>query len=82
MYLNIKMITECKGHFLRLLSELTGWREDKDLRGSDSELDSLKGSETEDSSFTSTGLGLDDDVSGRDDRHDGSLLDGGGFIEA
>jgi hypothetical protein len=81
MNLNVKMIAECKGDFLGLFSELASRWKDQDLRGSDSEFDSLKCSKTEDSSFASTRLGLNDNISGRDDGHDGSLLDGRGFIK-
>ncbi len=82
MDLNVEVITECEGNFLGLFGELTGGGEDEDLRGSDTEFDSLEGSETEDGGFAGTWLGLDDDVSTGDDRHDGSLLYGGGFVEA
>ena len=82
MDLNVQVITECKGNFLGLFGKLTGRGEDKDLRGSDTEFDSLEGSKTEDGGFAGTGLGLDDDISGGNDGHYGPLLYGGGFIEA
>ncbi len=52
------------------------------MRGSDTELESLEGSKTKDRGFSSTGLGLDYDVSSGNDGHDGSLLYSRGFVEA
>ena len=54
MDLDVEVITECEGNFLGLFGELTGGGEDEDLRGSDTEFDSLEGSETEDGGFAGT----------------------------
>ena len=82
MALHAHEVTHIDDNVLCLLSQLAGWREDKDLRLCQVCIQALKSANREGSRFTRTGLGLGNNITTRGDGDNSSLLDSRGTLEA
>lgn len=81
MTLHVHIISQSQNDILDLNSQFPRGGKDQGLGLTDGGVDGLEDGDGEGGGFTGTGLGLSDDVSAGGDGLDGSLLDGGGFLE-
>jgi hypothetical protein len=79
--LNVHEVSNSDNDLLDLLSQLTGWGQDKSLALLDGEVDLLENGDGESGGLSGTGLGLSDNITVLDDWDDSTLLDSGWTLE-
>jgi len=72
---NVQIVSKCKDDLLNLLSQFSGWSQNQSLAFVNGEIEGVENSNGESGSFTSSRLGLCDDIEAFAKRHNGSLLD-------
>jgi hypothetical protein len=79
--LDVHEVSDGNNDLLDLLSQLTGWGQDKSLALLDRKIDLLENGDGESGGLSGTGLGLSDNITVLDDWDDGTLLNSGWTLE-